>query len=361
MFSPKSRTSTRGDKFQKGGSRSSLSQSKEILNAEDSPTVRQRLAEARRSGCLDLSGQNLSMLPEGVLELEGLRTMLLGSNNFTSVPANLALNFPQLLYLDLSSNKISSIPSNLADLPDIRIIDFSGNADLDGSKVPPSFGPRAHEVAVFVDNPLEIGRAKGGEDEGDVDEGREVLSRKEKRRNRKGPREARGEDVDEHDAESMEQDDNKDQEPENSDDDEEEEEEDDEDEEGSDIEQPKRRMRDHMEDVALQSHRFFHRLETLPDSADLEPLFRRLLDTKDPEFIKYLLKRYKRVDIEESGGAESDYSASEDGSPDRGEKISARRELKEQNGAVRRERDRLAKGERDFGRKSKTDKMRGDD
>jgi hypothetical protein len=77
MFSPNLRTGKRGDRLSRSGSKSSLSLSKDILNAEDSPTVRQRINEAKRSGFLDLSGLGLSMLPEGVMELEGLTALLL--------------------------------------------------------------------------------------------------------------------------------------------------------------------------------------------------------------------------------------------------------------------------------------------
>jgi hypothetical protein len=145
--------------------------------------------------------------------------------------------------------------------------------------------------------------------------------------------------------------------PASEEDEEKEHEEDDDDDETS---QPRRRVRDLMEDVALESHRFFHRLENLEESEDLETLFRRLLDTKDPQFIKYLLRRYAN---EDDGGAssESDYASEGDGSLDRSEKIAKRRELKEQNTSQRRERDRLAKGERDFGRKVKSSMRARDD
>ncbi|KAJ3170103.1 hypothetical protein HDU87_008820 [Geranomyces variabilis] len=104
---------------------------------EDTPTVRQRIGEARKSGVLNLRGLNLPALPVAAENLSNLSALLLGQNRLTAVPNNLPTLFPNLTYLDLSWNKISSVPAALAELDGLELLDVEGNSEL-SSALPPT-------------------------------------------------------------------------------------------------------------------------------------------------------------------------------------------------------------------------------
>ncbi|KAJ3164356.1 hypothetical protein HDU88_005454 [Geranomyces variabilis] len=104
---------------------------------EDTPTVRQRIGEARKSGVLNLRGLNLPALPIAAENLNNLSALLLGQNRLTAVPNNLPTLFPNLTYLDLSWNKISSVPAALAELDGLEVLDVEGNTEL-STTLPPT-------------------------------------------------------------------------------------------------------------------------------------------------------------------------------------------------------------------------------
>ncbi|KAJ3051092.1 hypothetical protein HK097_007936 [Rhizophlyctis rosea] len=108
--------------------------------AGDTPTVRQRISEARRSGILDLRGMGLTQIPVDATKIHQLTALLLGNNKFTSIPVNIVQSFPSLAYLDFSNNRITSVPNTLAELEDLEILDLEGNPELP-SQIPPAFGP----------------------------------------------------------------------------------------------------------------------------------------------------------------------------------------------------------------------------
>ncbi|KAJ3299352.1 hypothetical protein HK104_009204 [Borealophlyctis nickersoniae] len=107
--------------------------------AEDTPTVRQRLAEARKTGLLDLRGVGIAQLPVDAIKLN-LTALLLGNNKFTTIPSNLPSQYPHLAYLDFSQNRIQSIPNSLSDLQDLEVLDLEGNTELP-DQLPTSFHP----------------------------------------------------------------------------------------------------------------------------------------------------------------------------------------------------------------------------
>ncbi|KAJ3195895.1 hypothetical protein HK101_010727 [Irineochytrium annulatum] len=146
-----SRTATRGDKSLRQNSEKSLPNSKNNSD-EDTPTVRQRINEGRKSGFLDLTGLGLTTLPVDAAKLSDLTALLLGNNGLIAVPGNLASTFPRLVYLDLSGNKISTIPASLAELEELEVLDLTSNEGLRGSQVPTGFGPIRHRVAIFIDD-----------------------------------------------------------------------------------------------------------------------------------------------------------------------------------------------------------------
>ncbi|KAI8843666.1 hypothetical protein BC829DRAFT_492033 [Chytridium lagenaria] len=232
MFSPSLRTSARGDKtVRQNSSVLSLPTSRQNSD-EDTPTVRQRISEARKSGFLDLSGLALTALPIDALKLEDITALLLGNNKLTAVPSNLANNFPRLVYLDLSRNKITTIPASLAELEELEILDLSSNEGLRGAMVPTGFSPIRHRVAVFIDDEAN----EGGDDSNGTATNNEDNTPS-----------------DDNDA-SM-------------------------DDDVEDDEEPHKRRRDFVEDA-------------LDDYEELDSFFRRRLAAREPGFIKYLLRRY---------------------------------------------------------------------
>ncbi|KAI8818535.1 uncharacterized protein EV422DRAFT_621728 [Fimicolochytrium jonesii] len=102
----------------------------EAAPEEDTPTVRQRIAEARKTGVLDLRSLNLGKLPVAAEKLSDLLALLIGQNRLTSLPNGLSTLFPRLTYLDASANKITSIPSSISDLDDLEILDLEDNPDI---------------------------------------------------------------------------------------------------------------------------------------------------------------------------------------------------------------------------------------
>ncbi|HEY1699962.1 MAG TPA: COR domain-containing protein [Trebonia sp.] len=86
--------------------------------------------DARRSGVLDLSGQNLASVPEWALQLSALRELKLDDNKLTELPPEIA-GLPALEILDLSNNQLTSVPAELGELRELRSLDLSDNT-LDG-------------------------------------------------------------------------------------------------------------------------------------------------------------------------------------------------------------------------------------
>ncbi|XP_014681844.1 PREDICTED: leucine-rich repeat-containing protein 18-like [Priapulus caudatus] len=89
-----------------------------------------RCDHAKENQKLDLSHCQLTTLPDAVFHLMRNTTVLtfdLSCNLISRIPSKLALKFHFLLDLDLSSNKIKAVPTELADLPDLRSINFANN------------------------------------------------------------------------------------------------------------------------------------------------------------------------------------------------------------------------------------------
>ncbi|KAJ3220691.1 hypothetical protein HK099_004092 [Clydaea vesicula] len=121
-----------------------------VPKEEDTPLIRTRLAEARRSGFLDLRNLNLSQIPQEVLKLSEITTLLLGSNKLSSLPQQFAVLFPNLAFLDLSSNKITSVPKDLFDLENLEIVDIEGNNEAIKKLSNPSFDAIKEKIAIFT-------------------------------------------------------------------------------------------------------------------------------------------------------------------------------------------------------------------
>ncbi|KAJ3069212.1 hypothetical protein HDU98_007722 [Podochytrium sp. JEL0797] len=320
------RTGKRGDRQAAAvaSHKGQKSSHQDALHAQDSKTVRQRVSEAKRSGFLDLSNLNLSLLPEDAWDLTNLHALLLGHNQFTQVPPNLANVFPHLQYLDMNHNEVTSIPSILADMESLLVLDFSQNEGLAGSQVPSAFGPIRHKVAVFIDDesvefvePGSVRRVRGGSEEVESDDNER-------------------DDDDAYDANASHDETTHD---------------DDEDETSShdssfQHSRSVHKRHDLLEDVALKLRKFMKMVRDLEDVAELEGQFQRLLAAKDPVFVKYLSKRYHQ---NEDMNTTDDDSASESVSETR----EARRLQRDMDSFERKEKEKHVKGSRNAGRKLK--------
>ncbi|KAJ3085650.1 Leucine-rich repeat-containing protein 57 [Quaeritorhiza haematococci] len=127
----------------------------QIRRREETPTIKQRIAEAQKTGFLDLRHQGLTQIPQEALKLLNLRILLLGNNQLRSLPPNFDRIFPALTYLDLSNNRLSFVPPTLVNLDQLQILDLEGNhnnADNGWLTLPAAFRPLlADRLAVFLE------------------------------------------------------------------------------------------------------------------------------------------------------------------------------------------------------------------
>ncbi|KAJ3111830.1 Sperm flagellar protein 2 [Phlyctochytrium bullatum] len=264
-----------------------LNEDTEFLSSQGAPDDNQNSPETAPNDTgsrfwSSITGRFAQTLPADATKLDEITALLLGDNKLTAVPTNLANTFPKLVYLDLSRNNISTIPASLAELEDLEILDLSGNEALRGSSAPTGFGPVRHKVAVFIDD-------EATQDYNEASETQNV------------------------DANT------------------------------AGVESVNKERHQLLEGVADEARRFFRHLDKLADHDELESYFRRRLAAKDPNFIKYILRRYSD---EASSGDEDDDDDTE-GSAIR------RKELKDQMGYARKEKERYVKDGRKAGRKSK--------
>jgi internalin A len=90
-------------------------------------------AKAEGSKELDLSGQNLTSLPEELAQLTQLETLRLGLNlstfrrNFLTALPDWLANLTNLQYLQLSSNKLTALPDWLAKLTNLQYLNLNHN------------------------------------------------------------------------------------------------------------------------------------------------------------------------------------------------------------------------------------------
>lgn len=75
---------------------------------------------------LNLSGQNLTALPDGLSQFTNLVVLGLGDNNFTEIPVGLG-ELARLQNVGLTKNNISSLPQDITFLSNLKLIDLSEN------------------------------------------------------------------------------------------------------------------------------------------------------------------------------------------------------------------------------------------
>lgn len=102
------------------------------------------IGSLRRLLYLNVSNNQLTVLPEGIDQLQELRTLDLHSNNLKSLPAEI-WNLPSLLELNVSSNLLTSFPKSKAQGSSVGSIEMAQrftNASRQGSQTPmPSLPP----------------------------------------------------------------------------------------------------------------------------------------------------------------------------------------------------------------------------
>ena len=91
-------------------------------------TAEQKIADASRSGetKLDLSGNQLTALPESLGQLTQLQSLDLSENQLTALPKSLG-QLTQLVVLSVWDNSLAHLPNSLKELKSLEEIDVSGN------------------------------------------------------------------------------------------------------------------------------------------------------------------------------------------------------------------------------------------
>ncbi|KAJ1952070.1 hypothetical protein EC988_003755, partial [Linderina pennispora] len=76
---------------------------------------------------LDLSGNQLTILPDEIGHLKQLRELNVGSNRLTSVPATIT-HCQELRTFNASGNQLDTLPSSMRHMHSLRTVDASRNA-----------------------------------------------------------------------------------------------------------------------------------------------------------------------------------------------------------------------------------------
>ncbi len=75
---------------------------------------------------VDLSGQQLSALPESVLAQTNITTLNLSNNQLTTLPTNIS-NLTNLVELNIENNRLESLPDELSNMVWLKHLDISNN------------------------------------------------------------------------------------------------------------------------------------------------------------------------------------------------------------------------------------------
>ncbi|XP_062598094.1 leucine-rich repeat-containing protein 18-like [Saccostrea cucullata] len=98
--------------------------------ASGTALVARRLREAQESQSLDLSGCDLTKIPDAVymmLKSVTVNKCTMASNMLTKIPPKFPTNFTSLTELDLSKNRLSHFPPDMHIMQNIRVLNLSSN------------------------------------------------------------------------------------------------------------------------------------------------------------------------------------------------------------------------------------------
>lgn len=85
-----------------------------------------RHAKRNKDTKLDLSGKNISYIPNEILAFDHLEILNLSNNQLTSIDPRIE-NLTRLKVLDLSNNSIMDIPQELIKLTELQVLNVVGN------------------------------------------------------------------------------------------------------------------------------------------------------------------------------------------------------------------------------------------
>ncbi|XP_022317066.2 leucine-rich repeat-containing protein 20-like [Crassostrea virginica] len=98
--------------------------------ASGTALVARRLREAQETQDLDLSGCDLTKIPDAVymmLKSVVVSRCTMANNMLTKIPPKFPSNFKQLTELDLSKNRLVQFPADMHVMQSIRVLNLSGN------------------------------------------------------------------------------------------------------------------------------------------------------------------------------------------------------------------------------------------
>ncbi|MGI9027505.1 MAG: leucine-rich repeat domain-containing protein [Candidatus Saccharimonadales bacterium] len=83
-------------------------------------------APATKDKTVDLSGQQLTAIPEDVLQQTDITSLNLSNNQLTSLPAEIS-QFKNLTTLNVENNRLETLPPEIGQLTKLKSADFGNN------------------------------------------------------------------------------------------------------------------------------------------------------------------------------------------------------------------------------------------
>ncbi|CAM9522199.1 unnamed protein product, partial [Scytosiphon promiscuus] len=122
-----------------------LSLPRQGLEDGDVPTSVRRLAGPLRK--VDLSGNRLTIVPQGVLQLgAGLEDLNLGNNEIAEMPPEIE-RLSGLLFFNMAGNRLTSVPAEIGRLSALKRLGLKSNAL---ARLPSSLGDLSHLVELYL-------------------------------------------------------------------------------------------------------------------------------------------------------------------------------------------------------------------
>lgn len=115
-------------------------------NSKIYSSVQEAIKEPAVACILDLTGKNLSVLPQEILLMKNLRIIYLTSNNLTEFPKEL-LTLTNLEKIYLSNNKIKVVPKGIQQLAKLSTLNLTDNHI---ASLPPEIGRLENLSKLFL-------------------------------------------------------------------------------------------------------------------------------------------------------------------------------------------------------------------